>query len=178
MLRLGPIVIATLALAVLLGEPSPVAVHAGPPVQATIVPIVTLPPDEKTIRAAVDLALAEHLLKLQTFEASYKGDGRANYFQTLISHSTIPADGQATPPDKLAAGPTDQAEKLTDFWTDAQLAPALPYAFRTDVYDGPEGAGYVLSAQVMIAGELWEQSVNVGPERWRESAWQVVVIEK
>jgi hypothetical protein len=168
--------------------------HAAPPAQilppsapaaaptaepaVTADPKATQPPDAKTIRATVDAALSEHLAKLQSFESDYKADGKRNYFQTLISHSQVPADGQTLPPDKLAAGPTDQAGQLSDFWSDAQLAAQLPYAFRTDVYDGPEGAGYVLTVQVKIGGELWEKSTNVGPERWRDSDWHALVVDK
>lgn len=135
------------------------------------------PPDAKTIRATIDADLAVHLDKLQAFENAYRVKaGKSGYYQTLISASTVPADGAAVAPDKLATGPTDQPEKLTDFWADAKLPAQLPYAFMTDVYDGPDGQGYVLTVQVRIGAELWQQSVNTGPERWRDDPWHVVVV--
>lgn len=137
-----------------------------------------LPPS--VVRATIDTLLVDHLAKLLAFEADYASTGKrgGQYYQTLVSHSVVPADGAALAPDKLAAGPTDQTEKLTDFWADAKLSAQIPYAFWTDVYDGPEGRGYVLTVQVQLGAERWERSVNAGPERWRDQPWHALVVEK
>jgi hypothetical protein len=146
----------------------------------TLPPLATatpLPQPAPIVRTTIDTLVVDHLAKLQAFEAAYQLNHRG-YFQSLASHSVVPADGAALAPDKLASGPTDQAETLTAFWSDAQLVAEIPYSFRTDVYDGPDGQGYVLSVQVQLGGELWERSVNVGPETYRETPWHVVVVEK
>lgn len=159
-----------------LAAPAPSAAAAGV-AQATVEPRATEPRGDSTrpaplVRTDIDQALTPHLQKLLDFQSAYSA--RGVYYQTLESHTTPPADGQLVAPDRLDARPTDQAEKLEVFWGEAKLAPELPYSFRVDVYDGPEGHGYVVTASAILAGELWQRSVNTGPETWRELAWHIV----
>lgn len=141
---------------------------AAPPAQATAVP------QPESIRRDVDTALNAHLAKLLAFEADYvRSHGR--FFQALPSHTAPPADGARVSPDQLSAGPSDQAEKADYLWQQLKLDAALPYSSRVDVYDGPRGAGYVLIVSATLGGQLWERSVNTGPETYREQPWHAVV---
>ena len=171
-----------IAVALLLGATAPAAL----PAQAAPAPQLTAevpPPDTgratpaPAVRAAIDQALGDHLAKLLDYQLSLQGQ-KGGYVQQLASHTTPPADGQLVAPDRLNAGPTDQAEKLADFWQDAKLAPALPYSFRVDVYDGPQGPGYVVTASAILSGQLWERAINTGPETYREQPWTLVLPER
>src|SRR3989304_780581 len=89
----------------------------------------------------------------------------------------------ALPSPAGAQTPTPPPQ-LTGF--DSRLDPLLfaltalpdhaPFAFRVDVYAGPNGAGYMVIAQSRIAGQLWERTINAGPETWREQGWIKSVI--
>jgi hypothetical protein len=48
-----------------------------------------------------------------------------------------------------------------------------PCQVTVDVYDGPQGLGYVAVARGRDAGgDIWAISRQVGPEAWREHGWQ------
>lgn len=62
-------------------------------------------------------------------------------------------------------------------YADVQLAPPSALTVQIDVYDGPQGRGYVVvGAGTDAGGQAWECRANVGPEVFRDSAgWQKVV---
>lgn len=68
--------------------------------------------------------------------------------------------------------PTDQAETWTD--SGIVLGATIPMALRMDVYDGPQGKGYVGTVWARWAGNTYTRSQNFGPEDWRTQAWAVV----
>lgn len=153
--------------------------QAAPPAQAT----VEAPggsddgkatPIPETVKLDIDGALTDHLAKLLAFEADYFNT-HGRFFQALDSHTTPPDDGKLIAPDQLSAGPTDQVEKDDYLWQQLALDPALPYSSRVDVYQGPEGWGYVLTVSAVLDKQLWERAVNTGPEAWREQPWHAVV---
>jgi len=152
-----------------------------PKASATPDPKASATPDASATKAApqvkfeIDSAAVAHLSKLSDFETAYKA-GHRNFYQQLWSNSVTPADGAALAPDLLNAGPTDQAEKLADFLAAAQLPATMEYASKVDVYDGPDGPGYVLSLRVILAGQLWQRSINTGPEAWRDQAWAPMAV--
>jgi hypothetical protein len=91
-----------------------------------------------------------------------------DFFQGLPTHSEPPADGAQVAPDRLSDHPTDQPVAWTAF---KGLPETMMSSLRCDTYDGPAGAGYVLTLEVEIAGVLWRKSFNFGPEEWRAAGW-------
>lgn len=91
-----------------------------------------------------------------------------NYWQGLLTHSTIPADGAAIPPDRAGEKPSGQPYS----WLDLQGLPSeMASALRCDSYAGPQGKGYVLVMMVEIEGIVYERLINVGPEAYRSRGW-------
>lgn len=113
------------------------------------------------------------LPRLAEFQGDYH-NATGRYYQALRSHSEVP--DVLSEPDHLSGKPTDQDEDLAYFWGRAHAAlPAkIGWAFSINTYSGPDGDGYVLTANAEIDGETWTRSVNVGPEDWRSSDWTVV----
>ena len=97
--------------------------------------------------------------------------GRGRFFQGIRTPALIPSDGATAPPD-LTLKPTDQPES----WADAKIAldAQVEVALQCDVYDGPLGRGYVLSAIVEYNGRRWQRALNSGPESWRTHLWRDV----
>jgi len=97
----------------------------------------------------------------------------SKYWQGIL-FSAVPADGGVATPDK-SKKPTDQSESWNDFGV---IIPASPKcAMAVDVYDGPDGKGYVIRGHIKIAGQEWYRVRHaVGPETWREmDDWKEIV---
>lgn len=109
--------------------------------------------------------------KVEQFQSDYSLLHGGKYYQALDSYTTPPADGKLETPDKLQSGPTDQPEKADLLWAMAELPSKLAYSVRIDVYDGPEGRGYVVTLSAEVSGRRWERQLNTGPERWRDQPW-------
>jgi hypothetical protein len=126
----------------------------------------------------VEARLQELGPKIRTRQEAYRArTGR--YWQGLVTHSVIPADGIAAPADRLAEKPADVAESWADGHDPGSspgevLAATEPMALRIDVYDGPAGHGYVVTALVRHGAEVWGRSWNVGAEVWREADWALL----
>jgi hypothetical protein len=97
----------------------------------------------------------------------YRMTGR--YFQGLASSDTIPQDGIETLPDNYLDNPTDQSYR----WNDIKILPytPLPYQVIIDVYDGPQGKGYVCRFRIVVDGVLWERDVNEGGQVEQDRYW-------
>ena len=135
----------------------------------TVVPLPTLAPP--VLLQQFDTLIALYSPGLLAWQTTYSASRGGRYFQGLQSHSVIPADGTATPPDRLTTRPTDQPDTLTSFWEGAGLPAQTPYAITVNVYDGPDGRGFEVVYSAVIAGQLYNRTQNVGPERYREQAW-------
>lgn len=122
-----------------------------------------------------DAQIAVLLPRLDEFQYQYYlTNGR--YYQALQSHTTAP--DVPTVPDGIEASPTDQPEALAYFWsTVAELPDVLAWSFRIDTYAGPDGAGYVLTAETVVDGNTWRRSVNYGPDTWRNAEWYPVRLD-
>jgi hypothetical protein len=115
--------------------------------------------------------------QLQADEAAYFA-AHGGYWQGLITHqSGIPANGDDVLPDVGALTPTDQPAP----WPAAYLASPLAEALVVDVYAGPLGHGYVLTAFVQTtpphvpleAAHRWKRALAFGPEPGRDQDWVV-----
>src|SRR3989304_5055575 len=139
-----------------------------------------IPPDRGVARAqtsmpdfkSIDMVIDAYLPKLQAYEINYLDAKGRGYMQALWSHSAPPADGALVAPDLLASKPTDQAESLADLWSAVVIASGeIPVRLRIDVYDGPDGKGYVIIVECIVAARTYTRSINTGGEKWREQAW-------
>lgn len=127
-------------------------------------------PEELTyVDAQVDVLLP----KLDSFEREYF-DMNKRYYQALTSHEKVPE--VPTVPDKLSASPTDQVETLAYFWiAKAFLPETLSWAMSIDTYSGPDGDGYVLNVETMLYKQIWQRSINYGPEEYRSTDWYQMI---
>jgi hypothetical protein len=93
-----------------------------------------------------------------------------HYWQGIESHGTLPDDGVSKAPD-LTKKPTDQLDRWLDFFSGYSLPATWPISVRIDVYDGPQGKGWVVVLRFTKNGQTWQRSWNFGPETFREQAW-------
>ena len=123
------------------------------------------------ITDAIDAGIAAAWPEIQARQDAFFAE-HGRYFQGLCTHTdaSVPEDGQPAPADQLDTHPDYQSET----WIDVGYDSTNPRAAMTiDQYVGPDGPGYVSSFCVIIAGELWFRSINVGPEAYRELPWRV-----
>lgn len=104
--------------------------------------------------------------KQEQFKAGY-----GIYFQLLPTHSVIPANGEELILDRTNRKPHYQNVSGADM---GGLPEQALSSTKIDTYQGPSGQGYTITSSVMIAEELWERTINFGPEIWRNADWQVI----
>jgi len=126
------------------------------------------------VRDIADAWLAARWPTVQTRQETYASNHNGRYWQGLRSHSSIPIDAIDSFADLLDSHPTDQVSS----WNDALpgLPTNWPVLFVMDVYDGPQGMGYVGSVYVYHTNtdRTYSRSRNEGPETWRTVAWHQV----
>ncbi len=111
-------------------------------------------------------ALLQDLLQRQRLNHAMTG----RFWQGPRTHAVLPADGTATAPDL-----TKKVNGEDDWQTfGAQLPAAIECAFEVSVYDGPAGEGFTVTATVEVAGQVWQRTANVGPEKHRAAGWNRV----
>ena len=139
---------------------------------------MALPVENKALQDRCDALLSQIDAAATTRQAAYfnafigSGDRRrrrGRYFQGILTHPILPADGVPLPPDPTVK-PTDQPTS----WADANVSlPAtMEAACQIDVYDGALGQGWVLTALVRVATRVYAKAINHGPEEWRSHDWR------
>jgi hypothetical protein len=132
-------------------------------------------PSLNQVRTKVNDWLSNRWPALVNFQENYfTNHGR--YWQGLATHSSYPAftnstDGDSVP-DRLAIKASDVAETWLDNFSNWGGV-ELPCQFIIDVYDGPDGKGWVGKVRVSFNGTIYERAQNVGPEEHRTFAWRV-----
>lgn len=100
------------------------------------------------------------------------------YFQGKWTHAAIVTQTDAltgdTIPTALADHPHDQVQDWRNFTGNIFDALPFPCRLRIDVYQGPQGWGWVACLQVIYNGNTYERSRSVGPDASRTSAWALV----
>lgn len=122
------------------------------------------------IRDAVDAKLAALWAAIQAHEdAFFLANGR--YKQLLISHTITPADGVEVLPD---IGTRKPGYEISGYPAAIKNV-ALPMALEIHQYQTPDGqVGYQAFVRVVVAGRIWQRSMQVGTETWRTHGWQDV----
>jgi len=99
----------------------------------------------------------------------------SNYFQGLMTHSSIPAHTTTTVADtvadQLALHPTDQLEN----WLDVSLLAGenLAGAILIDVFENATGKGWIVSVYVKHNGVTYRRIKAVKGEIHRDMDWHV-----
>jgi hypothetical protein len=90
-----------------------------------------------------------------------------NYFQGLITFSSIPAHTTTTVADSLADRltfhPTDQSETWASLFPEFNIE-LFAAAAKIDVYDGPSGKGWYLTVSVKHNGVIYQRQKWWGAE--------------
>lgn len=108
--------------------------------------------------AEIDAATETRLATWVPVQESYRAQN-GRYMQVLCSHSVIPADGNATVPDRLAEAPHDQQQAIADLGFGAE---PLTAAFAVDAHEGQDGFGWTLLLSVIWAGVVWQRAIGHG----------------
>lgn len=96
------------------------------------------------------------------------------WFQGLVTHGSIPADGAMLFPDNWGSSPSDQLTNWQDF-LGAHLPNSLEMAISIDTYNGPLGSGFTACVWVFANGDLYRRCRAIGPEaRDRLVPWELV----
>lgn len=136
-------------------------------------------PTLNQIRTKVDNWLANKWPTIVARQQNYfTNTGR--YWQGLRSHAVCPAhtggaDTGDTAPDRLDDQPDDQG--AFSAWSNVfpeWVSELLPACIWIDVYDSPQGKGWVGNVEVTYDGTVYRRSQNVGPESHRTQGWHQV----
>ena len=123
-----------------------------------------IPPGLKTL---VDAEINAVAIQLPSLQDSYLNE-KGRYFQCLLSPSTVPGDGGEQPHNPTVRPP----HQLRDWDGVGITLPANAKAsMRIDTYNGPEGRGYCIVAQVKVGVKTYIKCINTGPEVYRNQAW-------
>lgn len=128
------------------------------------------------LRTRVDAWLADKWPTVVARQQNYFAN-RGQYWQGLKTHTIDPAhtngsDGDSVP-DRLNAQPTDAFSNWSNVFPEWDGVP-IPCALKVDVYDGPQGKGWVATIFIRFNGVLYSRSQNVGPESYRTEPWHIV----
>ena len=120
------------------------------------------------IKAAAQAFVGQQLGKIIPVQNQYFNKGI--HFQGIVTPATPPDDGASVVPD-LTKKPTDQAEAWEDLFT-GLTALDSPWAcsMQIDVYDGPLGKGWTLTARATKDNILMSKVWSFGPEE-RGTDW-------
>lgn len=106
--------------------------------------------------------------QVTSIQEAYKS-ARQRYWQGVRTHTVTPSDGATTAPDPNRK-PSDQAESWASFGL--ALPAQTEAALSVDVYQTRAGHGYIVNADVIVAGVYYRRAVNHGPEISREHDWK------
>lgn len=122
-------------------------------------------------QSAIDSALSSTLSSIASAQSTYFGT-YGKYWQGLISHVTIPADGSSVAADNTSLTPTDQVVT----WSTFGVSPGtIPCALRVDTYKDQDGNhGYTVTKLFIYAGSQYSTTTDSGAEPARVDAWDTV----
>ena len=141
------------------------------PAQRGVLAQMAITPEPKTVRDGIDVKLDSVIANIIAFQAG-EASKSGKFYQVLWTHSQAPADGALVLPDLLYSFPTDQIGKSAQAqWDAAKLPASFDARIRVDVYDGPQGKGFVVVVQSQLNGATWQRSINYGPETYRDQGW-------
>ena len=124
-----------------------------------------IPTDLQTKLDALLEDMADQIASVQeAYESIY-----VRYWQGSRRHAVTPSDGATAPPD-LTRKPSDQEESWATFGF--ALPAQTEAALSVDAYQSRAGHGYIINADVIVAGVYYRRAVNHGPEAWREHDWK------
>ncbi len=119
----------------------------------------------------IDTAVATLISNINSAQATYFA-ANGVYWQGLISHNTVPADGNSVSADNLSATPADQAVTW-DTFMGANKPGSLPAAVYVHVYKKPDGSqGYRIQKMFIYSAAFYSQISDSGNDSASEVAWQ------
>jgi len=119
---------------------------------------------------AIDTAVADLITAINAAQVTYLA-ANGKYWQGLLSHSVIPADGNSVAADQLTQQPSDQSEDWNDFL--GEDAPGtLPAAIYVHTYKKPTGVqGYRIQKLFIYDDEFYSSTVDSGGAPEEEVEW-------
>jgi len=130
------------------------------------------------LRLRVDTWLTNRFSLLNSRQNAYFVS-HGKYFQGLITHSALPAQTTAATavaaPDGLTFHHADRSETWQDFLP--EINETLAGAIVIDVYDGPQGKGWIVTVYVRYNGTTYRRIKSVGPDTSRDAPWEVLGLD-
>lgn len=128
------------------------------------------------IRNAIDNFVTNKWPTIVARQENFRAN-RGTYWQGLATHTSCPSHSNSTDDsklgDRLNETPSDQFATWLNVFPE-WVTELLPACVKVDVYDGPQGQGWVLTVEAIHNGTLWRRSQNVGPESHRTQGWHQV----
>jgi len=122
---------------------------------------------DQRIMEQADLEIHQIQLQIERFQTARISTG-ADLVQLPTTH--------ADPPSEIGAAPDPSRRSGIDSWYSAaiDLQPSMIVSVRIDIYSGPSGVGYILVAEMINDGRIWNREINIGPESYRGHDWQLM----
>lgn len=119
-------------------------------------------------QADIDAAVASLLSSIDSYQAAYYST-YGTYWQGLVSHTIVPANGTSVAASNLSATPTDQ----TVTWATFGVTPGtIPAAVQVDVYKKPTGAqGYTKKVLFIYSAGFYSTSTDSGNNPSGNVSW-------
>jgi hypothetical protein len=119
------------------------------------------------LQTKLDALLDDTATQLAAIQDAYYAIHR-RYWQGARTHGVIPADGATLAPD-LTRKPTDVAASWST--VGLNLPAQTEGALSVHIYETRAGHGYIINADVIVAGVHHRRSVNFGPAPLFERDW-------
>jgi len=123
------------------------------------------------VQQMIDARLNAQLNRIRSAQAAHK-DEHGRYWQGLPTHAEPPRDGSDVDPDRW----NDKAPGHSLSWRDiGGVSNRMMSQMWIDIYNGPQGKGYVVTLRFRHGLDEWTRSINTGPETFKEQPWTKVI---
>jgi hypothetical protein len=133
-------------------------------------------PTLNQMRTAIDNFVTNKWPTIVARQENYRTN-KGTYWQGLPTHLACPEHSNGTDGsklgDRLDEGPEGQFSTWLNVFPE-WLSDILPACVKVDVYDSPDGQGWVLTVEATHNGTKYRRSQNVGPESHRTQGWHIV----
>lgn len=113
-----------------------------------------------------DAEIQDMTVEIQNLQITFFAD-KGRYFQGIATPDTVGRIEENRKTFSKTKKPTDQNEDWADFGLPNKN---LRAQWRVDVYDGPQGIGYVIITRIRYPnGKVFLRRLNVGPEEHKNT---------
>lgn len=128
-----------------------------------------IPGLDQRIMSAADNQIHAIQLQIEIIQSDRLSRGMP-LLQLASTHESPPRLVSADDPGSV---PDPSRRMGIDSWYSARidLPSQMITAVQIHTYQGPNGWGYLIVANLDVNGQRWRREINIGPESWRGSDW-------